>query len=78
MKEIPINIPDKCSELVIELVERLGGTVNKKERVIRRTTKINNNFLKKVSQSNKIINKEKIDHTYICRKLKNFEMDTKN
>ena len=78
MKEIPINIPDKCSEIVIELVERLGDTLNEKERIIRRTSKVNNNSLKKVSQSNKIINKEKIDHTYICHKLKNFDMDTKN
>lgn len=30
MKEITINIPDDSSELVIELVERLGGSVNKK------------------------------------------------
>ena len=30
MKEITINIPDDTSELVIELVERLGGSVNKK------------------------------------------------
>ena len=77
MKEISINIPDESSELVIELVERLGGTINKKERINKGVAKINNNSLKEVSQSNKIINKEKMDHTYICRKLKNFDIDTK-
>jgi hypothetical protein len=29
MKEITINIPDESSELVIELVERLGGSVDR-------------------------------------------------
>lgn len=32
MKEITINIPDDSSELVIELVERLGGTVDEKQK----------------------------------------------
>lgn len=30
MKEITINIPDDSSDLVIELVERLGGSVDRK------------------------------------------------
>ena len=32
MKEITINIPDDSSELVIELVERLGGSVEEREK----------------------------------------------
>ena len=31
MKEITINIPDESSGLVIELVERLGGSVEERE-----------------------------------------------
>lgn len=35
MKEITINIPDDTSDLVIELVERLGGSVDKKGILLR-------------------------------------------
>ena len=77
MKEIIINVPDDSSELVIELVERLGGRVGKKERTNKRLTKANNKPQKKVTQSNKKEKKEKIDHTYLFGKWKEFDIDAK-
>lgn len=77
MKEIIINIPDDSSELVIELVERLGGSVDKKERGNKGLAKVNSKLQKKVVQSNKKKKKEKIDHTYLFGKWKDFDIDAK-
>ena len=106
MKEITINIPEDSSELVINLVEKLGGSVNekngsklskskRKNRILLAKGK-NENFVgeadknidisikkpsrnipKKVSQSNKKTKKEKIDHTYLFGKWKDFDIDAK-
>ncbi|MEO6843887.1 MAG: hypothetical protein ABI184_01875 [Ginsengibacter sp.] len=77
MKEIIINIPDDSSELVIELVEKLGGSVDKKEKRIKGLLEVNSNRQKKVAQSKKKIKKEKIDHTYLFGKWKDFDIDIK-
>ncbi len=77
MKEIIINIPDDSSELVIELVERLGGSVDKKERGNKGLAKVNSKLQKKVVLSNKKKKKEKIDHTYLFGKWKEFGIDAK-
>ena len=77
MKEITINIPDDASELVIELVEKLGGSVDKKEKVTKVSANVNSMSPKKVTQSNKKKRKEKIDHTYLFGKWKDFDIDAK-
>ena len=105
MKEITINIPEDSSELVINLVEKLGGSVNKKNRAKLSESKRKNRILakgknenpvavvdknidvsikkvirnipKKVTQSNKKTKKEKIDHTYLFGKWKDFDIDAK-
>ena len=77
MKEITINIPDDSSELVIELVERLGGTVDKKEKGKKELSKVNSKSPKKNVQLNKKMKKEKIDHTYLFGKWKDFDIDAK-
>jgi hypothetical protein len=48
MKEIKINITDDSSELLIELVERLGGRVDKYERINKVVTKVDKNPKKKL------------------------------
>ncbi|MEO6838475.1 MAG: hypothetical protein ABI261_01955 [Ginsengibacter sp.] len=77
MKEITINIPDDSSDLVIDLVERLGGSVDIKERINKGVGKIKNKPQKKVTLSNKKTKKEKIDHTYLFGKWKGFDIDAK-
>jgi len=77
MKEITINIPDDSSELVIELVERLGGSVDKKEESNKEFPKIRNKLPKKSTKSNKKTKKEKIDHTYLFGKWKEYDIDAR-
>ena len=77
LKQITINIPDDSSELVIELVEKLGGSVDKKQKVTKVSTNVNSMSLKKVVQSNKKTKKEKVDHTYLFGKWKDFDIDAK-
>ena len=77
MKEITINIPDDSSELVIELVERLGGTVDKKGKGSKGLAKVNSKPKKNAVQSNKKTKNEKIDHTYLFGKWKDFDIDIK-
>ncbi|MEO8821108.1 MAG: hypothetical protein ABI267_01745 [Ginsengibacter sp.] len=77
MKEITINIPDDSSELVIELVERLGGSVDRQEKVTKRSANVNNISPKKVVKSNKKTKEEKIDHTYLFGKWKDSDIDAK-
>ncbi|MEP7081023.1 MAG: hypothetical protein ABI784_09850 [Ginsengibacter sp.] len=77
MKEITINIPDESSNLLIELVERLGGNVDKKERRYKSVAKANNKVPKKVAPSIKKKKKEVIDHTYLFGKWKDFDIDAR-
>lgn len=77
MKEITINIPDESSDLVIELVERLGGNVDKKESKSTGVSKANKGSQKKVTPSTGKAKKEKIDHTYLFGKWKNFDIDAR-
>jgi hypothetical protein len=53
MKEITINIPDDSSELVIELVERLGGSVDKKEKIKKGVPKSSKTGIRVSNSSNK-------------------------
>lgn len=89
MTEITFLVPDDSTDLVTELVEKLGGSVEKKNRATSRrsstnplpvikknTTEIRNkNSRKKTSKSNKKTKKEKIDHTYLFGKWKDFDID---
>lgn len=105
MKEITFLVPDDSTDLVIELVEKLGGSVQKKKEIKSsgakkknvalpkrtngnplpllkknsdsHTEKKNNNPQKKVSKSNKKTKREKIDHTYLFGKWKDFDIDIK-
>ena len=97
MKEITIRIPDDSSELLTELVERLGGSIDKKEVINKRIIKSSKNkkkvvnssdkkkdiplalfgTKKEIAQSNKKLKKEKIDHTYLFGKWKDFDIDIK-
>lgn len=76
MKEITINIPDESSELVMELVERLGGSVDKKKKITTERVNIKSKPKKNIGQSGKT-KKEKIDHTYLFGKWKDFDIDPK-
>jgi len=51
MKEITFLVPDDSTDLVTELVEKLGGSVEKKNRVASRRT--NNNPLPVKKESNR-------------------------
>ena len=77
MKEITINIPDDSSELVIELVERLGASIDKQQKRNKEIAKPNSKLKKKATQSNKKIQKEKIDHTWLFGKWKDFDIDAR-
>ena len=77
MKEITINIPDESSELVIELVERLGGCVHKGKKRKNETSIARSKPQKRGIQSIKKTKKEKIDHTYLFGKWKDFDIDIK-
>ena len=105
MKEITINIPDDSSELVIKLVEKLGGSVDKKKgetfseskrkssisakrkngnplpvlskNIDVSVKKVIRNIPKKGTQSNKKNKEERIDHTYLFGKWKDFDIDAK-
>lgn len=77
MKEYIINIPEESSELVIELVERLGGSVDSKERINKGVTKAGDKPQKKVVKPNKKTKKENIDHTFLFGKWKAFDIDAK-
>lgn len=76
MKEITINIPDESSELVIELVEKLGGSVEKRKKISKERVNINSKPKKDIAKSGKK-KKEKIDHTWLFGKWKNFDIDAK-
>ncbi|MEO8823723.1 MAG: hypothetical protein ABI366_09110 [Ginsengibacter sp.] len=76
MKEITINIPDESSELLIELVERLGGCVDKKKKITKERVNIKSKPKKNIGQSDKT-KKEKIDHTWLFGKWKDFDIDAK-
>lgn len=76
MKEITINIPDESSELVIELVEKLGGSVEKRKKILKERVNINSKPKKDIAKSGKK-KKEKIDHTWLFGKWKNFDIDAK-
>ena len=68
MKEITIRIPDDSSELVIELVERLGGRIDKKEvEKSSKTGKKESNFP----------NKKKGDPLALFGKYPDFPLDPK-
>ncbi|MGN6340371.1 MAG: hypothetical protein ACTHML_05385 [Ginsengibacter sp.] len=77
MIEITINIPDESSELVKELVEKLGGSIDKQEKRNKEIVKPNNKVQKKATQSNKKIKKEEIDHTWLFGKWKDFDIGAK-
>lgn len=78
MKEITFLVPDESSELITELVEKLGGTIDlgmaKKKRESER--KITEAKLKTIKPTKKTKD-EKIDHTYLFGKWKDFDIDAK-
>ena len=73
MKEYTINIPDDSSELVIELVQRLGGTVDKRESTSSEAIK-----LSKMKKKNiKYPNKKKSDPLALFGKYPDFPLNPK-
>jgi len=73
MKEITINIPDDSSDLVIELVERLGGSVDKREGTSNEAIK-----LSKMKKKNiKYPNKKKGDPLALFGKYPDFPLNPK-
>ena len=68
MKEITINIPDESSELVMELVERLGGSVEE-----RKGFKPVTNEKEKISS----VKKRKRDPLALFGKYPDFPLDPK-
>jgi len=77
MKEITINIPDESSELVMELVERLGGSVHKNDFAKKEEKAARYKPQKKEIKSAGKTKKEKVDHTYFFGKWKDFDIDPK-
>jgi len=64
MKELTIIIPDDSAELVTELVEKLGGSIDKKERI------------NKLSKGRDIsLNKKKGDPLALFGKYPDFPLD---
>lgn len=73
MKEITINIPDDSSDLVIELVERLGGSVDKRKSTSNEAIK-----LSKMKKKNiKYPNKKKGDPLSLFGKYPDFPLNPK-
>ncbi len=67
MKEYIIRIPEDSEQVVTAVMEKFGvETIRVKE-----TKKL------KPSKQNKVSAKEKIDHTYLFDKWKNFDIDAK-
>jgi hypothetical protein len=65
MKEMTIKIPDDSTELVAELVEKLGGSVKVKEEKIVSSVK------------KKKMKKKKPDPTFLFGKWKDFDEDAR-
>lgn len=70
MKELTIIIPDDSAELVTELVEKLGGSIGKKERTNKRTNKLSKGKGKDIS-----LNKKKGDPLALFGKYPDFPFD---
>ena len=66
MKELTIIIPDDSAELVTELVEKLGGSIDKKERI---------NKLSKRKGKDISLNKKKGDPLALFGKYPDFPLD---
>lgn len=66
MKEITFKIPDESTDLITELVEKLGGVIEEKSK---RPGSARNTI--------KTSDKEKIDHTFLFGKWKKFNIDSK-
>ena len=71
MKEIIVKIPDENSDLVTQLLEKLGAEVKEKKISVK---KIN---AKKIKVLKKRIVPEKISPTYLFGKWKNLDIDAK-
>ncbi|HEY6975359.1 MAG TPA: hypothetical protein VH396_03660 [Chitinophagaceae bacterium] len=64
MKEMIIKIPEDATELVTELVEKLGGTIKVEEKI----------SSKKKKPKKK---KESVGHDFLFGKWKDFDVDTR-
>ena len=67
MKIMTILVPDDSVDFVEEFVERIGGSVEEKEKPVKKA---------KATKSKKE-KTEKIDHTYLFGKWKNFDIDAR-
>lgn len=72
MKVMTIQVPDDSVEFVEEFVERIGGNVEEKEEEKKPIKKGKTKSVK--SKKGK---KEKIDHTYLFGKWKDFDIDAR-
>ena len=65
MKIMTIQVPDDSVDFVEEFVERIGGSVEETEEE------------KPVKKADKKKSKEKIDHTFLFGKWKDFDIDAR-
>ena len=68
MKIMTIQVPDDSVEFVEEFVERIGGYVEEK---------VEEKKEKPIQKSKEKKSKEKIDHTYLFGKWKDFDIDAR-
>ena len=68
MKIMTIQVPDDSVEFVEEFVERIGGNVEEK---------VEEKKEKPIQKSKEKKSKEKIDHTYLFCKWKDFDIDAR-
>ena len=71
MKEMTIIIPDDTTGLVAELVEKLGGSVEVKEK--KKTSAVRTPSIKPVKKKSK----KKVSPTFLFGKWKDFDIDAR-
>jgi hypothetical protein len=65
MKEITFRIPDESADAITTLVQQLGGSVEKEEKVEKKTP------------AKKRKKKEEVDHTFLFGKWKDHDIDAR-
>ena len=76
MKEIIVKIPDESSELVTQLLEKLGAEITH-TKTIQKTSAKKEKAKNKAKISKKKKLPQKIDHTFLFGKWKDFDIDPK-
>jgi hypothetical protein len=76
MKELIVKIPDESSELVTQLLEKLGAEIKEKKTTQRSSSPKGKPGKKSVPPAKSKLPR-KIDHTFLFGKWKNFDIDPK-